>query len=202
MVINSNTVLVSPQYHVVFDDDFTTAPHLRNGTVPPNWEKLVLGSRERSTDEVFDLTKTWMQPTSDEPADEILETISNVNEGDEAIPNVTKDSEGDTSYPRVIFSEGDHLSPNAQVSKEDSNDNDLVMPTMVNLENSGLWRSSRIASGPEKHYNLFSGISKFCVFGSLLLSTIAQPSVAFSHMQESVNAAIRHRNVINANFDG
>ena len=122
-----------------------------------------------------------MQPSSDESAEKILETLSNVNKGDEAIPNVTKDSEGDNSYPRVIFSEGDHSSQNAQVSEGDSNDNDLVMPTMVNLESSGLWCSSLIASVPNKYYNLFSGISKFCVFGALLFSTIDQPSVAFSH---------------------
>ena len=133
-----------------------------------------------------------MQPTSNESADEILETFYNLNEVYEAIPNVTKDSEGDTSSPIVRYSEGDHSSPNAQVSEGDSNDNDLVMPTMVNLESSGIWRSSRIASGTNKHYNLFSGISKFCVFGVLLLLTIAQPLVAFSHMQESVNAAIHH----------
>ena len=46
-----------------------------------------------------------MQPASDESADEILETLSNVNKGDEAIPNVTKYSEGDTPSPRVRFSE-------------------------------------------------------------------------------------------------
>ena len=34
------------------------------------------------------------------------------------------------------------------------------------------------------------------------MSTIDQPSVAFSHVQESVNVAIRHYNVINGNFDG
>ena len=79
LVLNPKTGLVTPQYHVVFDDDFTTVLHLRKGTVPPNWEKLVLGSLERSTDEFFDLTQTWMQPTSDESADEILETLSNVN---------------------------------------------------------------------------------------------------------------------------
>ena len=72
-VLNPNTGLVSPPYPVVFYDDFTTAPHLRKVTVPPNWEKLVLSSRERSTDDFFDLTQTWMQPTSDEYADEILE---------------------------------------------------------------------------------------------------------------------------------
>ena len=69
-------------------------------------------------------------------------TLSDVNEGDEAIPNVTKDSEGDISSPGVRFSEGHHSSPNTQVSEGDSNDNDLVMPTMVNLESSGLRRSS------------------------------------------------------------
>ena len=142
-----------------------------------------------------------MQPNSDELVDESLETFSKVNEGDEAITNVTKDSEGDNSSPRVRFSKGDHSSPNAQVFKGDSNDNDLVMPTMVNLESSGLRCSSRIASGPKKHYNFFSGISKFCVFGVLLLSKIIQPSVDFSHVQESVNAAIHHCNVINANVN-
>ena len=35
LVLNPKAGLVSPQYHVVFDDDFTTAPHLRKGMVPP-----------------------------------------------------------------------------------------------------------------------------------------------------------------------
>ena len=58
LLLNPKTGLVSPQYYVVFDDDFTTVQRLRKGTVPPNWEKLVLGSRERSTDEFFYLTQT------------------------------------------------------------------------------------------------------------------------------------------------
>ena len=201
LVLNPKTGLVSPQYHVVFDDDFTTVPHLRKGTVPSNWEKLVLGSRERSTDEFIDLTKTWLQPTSDETADEILETRSNVNEGEEAT-RATQDSEGDTQLKRVRFSEGDQLSPSTQASEGDSDSNDLVMPQMVNLESSGLRRSPRLASGTKKNYNFFSGISKFFVLGALLTSTLAQPSVAFSHAQDSVNAAIHHCHIINANFDG
>ena len=36
LVINPKTGLVSPQFHIVFDDDFTKVPHLRKGTVPPN----------------------------------------------------------------------------------------------------------------------------------------------------------------------
>ncbi|KAL7463725.1 hypothetical protein ACHAXS_009080, partial [Conticribra weissflogii] len=37
LVLNPNTGLISPQFHVVFDDDFSTVPHLRKGTVPPHW---------------------------------------------------------------------------------------------------------------------------------------------------------------------
>ena len=59
LVLNTNTGLVSPQFHVVFDDNFKTVPHLRKVTFPLNWNKLVIGSREKSTDEFFGLTKTW-----------------------------------------------------------------------------------------------------------------------------------------------
>ncbi|KAL7462348.1 hypothetical protein ACHAXS_002729, partial [Conticribra weissflogii] len=37
LVLNPNTGLISPQFHVVFDDDFTTVPYLRKQEVPPNW---------------------------------------------------------------------------------------------------------------------------------------------------------------------
>ena len=33
LVLNPKTGLVSPQYHVVFDDDFSTVPSLRSGVV-------------------------------------------------------------------------------------------------------------------------------------------------------------------------
>ena len=71
LVLNPKTGLVSPQFHVAFDDDFTTVPHLRKGTVPKNWELLVQNSRERSTNEFYDLTKTWFQATPDETAEDI-----------------------------------------------------------------------------------------------------------------------------------
>ena len=83
---------------MVFDDCFTTVPHLRKGTVPPNWEKLVQGSKEKSTDEFFDLTKTWFQPTSDESAGEVFIPASDegdiANEGD-AMPSQSQVSEGE-----------------------------------------------------------------------------------------------------------
>ena len=83
LVLNPKTGMVSPQFHVVFDDDFTTVPHLRKVTVSPNLNKLVIGSRGKSNDEFFYLTKTWFQPTNDESGDEIFSSSPTLNKGDD-----------------------------------------------------------------------------------------------------------------------
>ncbi len=41
LILNPRTGHVSPQFHVVYDDDFTTVPYLRTTTVPPHWAELV-----------------------------------------------------------------------------------------------------------------------------------------------------------------
>ncbi len=99
LVLNPKTGLVSPQFHVVFNDCFTTVPHLRKRTVPLNWERLVAGSKEKSTEEFFDLTKTWFQPTSDASADKVFVPNTTPNKGDAAnkgaVTSGTQDSKGD-----------------------------------------------------------------------------------------------------------
>ena len=35
LILNPRTGHISPQYHVVYDNDFTTVPYLRSETVPP-----------------------------------------------------------------------------------------------------------------------------------------------------------------------
>jgi hypothetical protein len=44
LILNPCTGLVLPQFHVVYDDDFTTVPYLRTATVPPHWAKFVCAS--------------------------------------------------------------------------------------------------------------------------------------------------------------
>jgi hypothetical protein len=44
MILNLRTGHVSPQFHVVYDNDFTTVPYLRTTTVPPHWAELVEAS--------------------------------------------------------------------------------------------------------------------------------------------------------------
>ncbi|KAL7531514.1 hypothetical protein ACHAWF_003797, partial [Thalassiosira exigua] len=68
LVLNPKTGLGSPQYHVVFDNDFSTIFDLRAGTVPKNWAQLVENSRERCVDGFYDVTKTWFEGIPDPSA--------------------------------------------------------------------------------------------------------------------------------------
>ena len=44
LILNPRTGHVSPQSHVVYDDDFTTVPYLRTAAVPLHWAELVKAS--------------------------------------------------------------------------------------------------------------------------------------------------------------
>ena len=202
LVLNPRTGLVSPQFHVVFDDDFTTVPHLRKGTMPPNWAQLVEGSREKVTEEFYDISKTWFDPASDETADEIIHPDTSANEGD-PVPPIPSVNEGDTQPPTVTQdSEGATVHTDSQASEGDIDPNDLLMPDMINLETAGHRRSPRIASQPPKKYNFCSIAAKFCALGVLMAATISSPVQVFSHGQACVNSVVHKCNVVNANFDG
>ena len=57
---NPTTGRVSPQYHIVFDDDFSTVPYMEASTLPHNWEDLVKYSSEMATTTDIDLADTWL----------------------------------------------------------------------------------------------------------------------------------------------
>ena len=70
LVLNPTTTgsSITSQYHVVFDDLFTTVPFMEKSKVPPNWADLVEKSREKVTDEHYEFAKAWLLPTP-EPGD-------------------------------------------------------------------------------------------------------------------------------------
>ena len=58
LVWDTNTDQVSPQLHVVFDDEFSTVPYMVASIIPLNWEKLVKYSPEMATAQDENLTDT------------------------------------------------------------------------------------------------------------------------------------------------
>jgi hypothetical protein len=55
IIFNPQTGHVSPQFHVVFDDHFTTVPFMEKNEVPPHWAQLIKKSHEKITEEHYEL---------------------------------------------------------------------------------------------------------------------------------------------------
>jgi hypothetical protein len=63
LVYNPSTGHISPQYHVVFDDDFTTVPYMEAGMIPPHWSGLLQFSSELASKQAFNLAQAWLGST-------------------------------------------------------------------------------------------------------------------------------------------
>jgi hypothetical protein len=58
LILNPQTGCTSPQYHVVFDNDFTTVNDIENSLTPSTWQQLV--SKYQGASKVdYDLAKLW-----------------------------------------------------------------------------------------------------------------------------------------------
>ena len=151
LVLNPRTGHVLPQFHVVFDDDFTTVEYLCKMTVPPHWADLARSSADVQLFTERQVT-TWQSlPELDkEDGDFSSEQLTPMN-------SFSGDSEGGASTPSqqslhivqnnwVSFLDAPVWNEPEIVSKPASNTNShnlWQMPSAINLDSSGLRRSSR-----------------------------------------------------------
>ena len=63
LVWSPTTGRVISQYHVVFDDDFTTVSYIEAGTIPPNWEDLSKYLSDTDTSKDVNLSDTRLNGT-------------------------------------------------------------------------------------------------------------------------------------------
>jgi len=201
LILNLTTGHVSPQYHVIFDDDFTTIEHLRSGTVPTNWAELNLYQREEATDQSFQLGKEWLQDDSSDNAQAALKNIDWLTaelSKPHFIPR-SFENEG-ASYLDTVANEGAVQIP-AQVelgSVEGSIDNEsnaivmnedvpntldfnkiedvLKMPPSLNLDDAGLRRSARVRV-PSQRAKESAGIYKAIVSNRRIMRTMSFASL-------------------------
>ncbi len=155
LIFNPRTGHVSPQFHVVFDDAFTTVPYLRSSQVPPFWAELVCASTKlhvytkRQVDtwqSLSELTPEIGDFTSEQTEILNIELGTFTNKAPASSP---RGSEGvlDASMP-------EHTSVSQVISFQDQNasgnnnpqPNELAMPESVDLHKSGLRRLSHLAA--------------------------------------------------------
>jgi hypothetical protein len=152
LILNPRTGHVSPQFHVVFDDDFTAVPYLRTATIPPFWAESVSASSklhvytERQVDTWQSLPE--LMPEDGDFTSEQTEFPNSVlgTPTNDAAP--LEDSEGATA----VFTPGHQIVLQVvSVQNQNASENNNLwpierqMPVPVNLHGSGLQCSSRLA---------------------------------------------------------
>lgn len=75
LVLNPRTLRISPQFHLVFDDEFLTVLFMTEGTVPPHWKALVEKSAGLANDTDIHIAMSWAN-------DYIAQTVTPVVEED------------------------------------------------------------------------------------------------------------------------
>ena len=80
MVFKPKTGHVSPQYHVVFDENFTTVINMGDGILPPTWEEMCQKSTESATDEAFDMAKNWFTVLTKDSEGRILDPFAVISD--------------------------------------------------------------------------------------------------------------------------
>ena len=158
LILNPRTGHVSPQFHVVYDDNFTTVPYLRTGTVPPHWADLV---RESSDLRQVDSQKgTWQSLSIDDPISEgdfssdpdVVLTelqsspanINHIQDAEQSTRSFDREGESDASNRTVTFQE--ESQPQTEFTNLENNTvQQRQMPVPIDLNTSGLRRSSRLA---------------------------------------------------------
>ena len=154
LVLNLKTGLVSPQFHVVFDDEFTTVPYLTSSaTVPPNWPALNEHSTEQATNEEKALTNEWLHPPLEDdnstanPNDMVPSTNAVSREN-----STTNELAPDAPRPAIMAAPGGAASePPATVdpqldsvqNSESTGEDETEGNTFVNLDTLGLRHSGR-----------------------------------------------------------
>ncbi len=81
LIFNPRTGHISPQFHIVFDDDFSTIPYLPTSQVPPFWVELV-----RASSKLHVYTKRQVDTWQSLP--ELTPEIGDFTSDQAVIPNV------------------------------------------------------------------------------------------------------------------
>ena len=188
LVLNLKTGLVSPQYHVVYDDEFTTVEYLSSTTPPPNWLHLVRVASEKAPLDDEDIPPTWLYPSTESTTNQPKPTPISAPES-----AAEQKIETNPSSVPTIASQSDVTITQASESAGGGTASAHHSP-FVNLESLGLRRSQRIAALPTQTYS----------FIALAMSAIAtSTSPVVKAVDNQVQATMSdYRDHLDHNLDG
>ncbi len=122
LILNPKMGHISPQFHVIYDDDFTTVLYLCTATVPPHWAALVNAS---ATVELYTEKQigTWQSlpkldvESGDFTSDTSIQySVAETSEGDEASEGAQNQNVIDAHNKNIVLN---------QVTFSDKRDNEI-----------------------------------------------------------------------------
>ena len=195
LVLNPKTFHVSPQYHLAFDDDFSTVPYLASEDVPPQWKEMVEAS-ELATSERYDLAELWCKNQIDpplSPSDREGELVGILkSKSSEGVANNEYTEPNSVSFAEEPATdlEGGSTIKNAKI---------LLQPTLPDLDEFTRRKSSRTPK-PSTKVKETSDSTTRLMFG---LATSAQAFATVSNKVKTFNVCVvEHSHGINRLFDG
>ena len=231
LVLNPKTLHVSPQFHVVFDDDFTTVPYMANGTIPPHWKELVEHSRTLATEEDINLATSCANVEIDKEqtavaeegdhllpnssrsisfADNLLaETITPTRVSEEARVSQTSEEEhppADTPTDTTSSEEDVSFTPDSAVppvnpQQNSTVENPLTAPSLANLDELSARRSQRVRKATDKAANSSSSMVKR-LFGLFVAVSSVFMAVELPSPSTMAGKVVAHAHQVNLHFDG
>lgn len=158
LVLNPQTGHVSPQFHVVFDDKFTTIDAIRKGFRPDEWEKLCTTSSDLAPEVDFHLATQWETSVPQHEEDHIevgksrrvrFDLPHNPDKDVGTLPCVGR-NEGD--FP-ITANEGASENSSSIIATNVATDEGECSPPVynpINLNEVGFRRSTRTRKPTEK----------------------------------------------------
>ena len=169
-----STGLISPQFHVIYDDEFTTVDYLDSDKSPPNWVALAEHALEHSTPAQQQLSYEWLHPAKNNPTNLEEEDKTKIIQNKNKTNNISSSTSPTNSQ---IFG---------------GEERNKIAPNFVNLDTLGLRRSARIAKNPmTRPYGLI-----VLALSSFVQSCPEKITNCFQARQ------IAYSDFLDANFDG
>ena len=186
LVLNLTTGHVSPQYHVVFDDNFSTIDYISSQKEPTNWEELCKFHSEEysmipTTAAKMNKITQEIQWLSDLTADDTSSEVDSASQINEQQPSIAREGEVNKDNE----TEDQHLNKD--------NENDKVQTQTIWDSEGGatktLRRSSRIREQDKKHK--LSSLQMAVGMISALVTNVNPTPKLYNKMKHIISSRVR-----------
>ena len=191
LVLNLKTGLVSPQFHVVYDDNFTTVSCLSSADPPPSCLNILKHSTESATDEETQLAYAWLHPDDTNHTNNSPSVTFHPNVTTEPSPLPPKEQPLSPPSNKPSIKTNNHRVTSSKGAGEEERSN-----TFLDINTMGLRRSPRIAALPPRR-------AKYGLLATVMLAASNSYSTAVETVTHCFQArVVAYNDYLNHNFDG